>query len=616
MPAPPETADAPERASASTPERVAAPASTPSGTPLLAGEGLGVRSYSTPPSAGEAFGQLPEGSGVRVSPSSSLSRATWRPRTLGETVGVPRPEASAPVATTPAATEVNAAEDDTPSAGEPEGVVSGESTRAAVPPRPGTAPLVARPAAPLIATPTTDDSGAMGRPLDTFPLPAVHAVKRARAVGGAAEASRPDVAAERSGTPRGGVAPGAWARGAARPLATGADADTGTGDSGGQRTAPARRSALTPRFLRAIQRGEPVVVLRAAMGHGVSAVAAALAGAAVLLTGDLGGTSFLVLAGWTAAGSAVAFAVLYRWRSARRGAIVLVITQLGALAWALVLLGPDTTLVVLVAPAIWLALRMGGRRAVVLCAVGALALYAAAIAAVAIGGPVPRLHLEDGARLMLHGTIGVAGVVLTAVAALAAATARDRGEAAARARLYELRLLRAELGRLRATFEDDGQRLEAALARGVRGRGSEPIAADGALSPVAEAVNTAIERLATLQKDREDRLRLEGALRTLVRALQRAWLGLAWSWPDPSGTPLDELVILLRATPPHAAAHPGDASTTTRDLLEDLPTPDELPALGAPRAPMVEVGVRPPDPAAARAGFPGAWSNPGRAWER
>jgi hypothetical protein len=349
----------------------------------------------------------------------------------------------------------------------------------------------------------------------------------------------------------------------------------------------------------------------------VAAVAVALAGAVVMVADQPGGASLLVLAAGTAAGSVTAFVVLYRWRSARPGAIILVITQLGMLAWALVLLGPDVILVVLIAPAIWLALRMGGRRAVVLCAAGALAAYAAAVAAVAIGAPLPRLHLDDGPRLLLQSAIALAGIVLTAAAVLATAAARDRGEAAARARLYELRLLHAEVARLRATIEADGQRLEAALARGVRGRETDLVAADGALSPVAEAVNTANERLAILHKDREDRLRLEGALRTLIRSLQRAWLGLSWSWPDPSGTTLDELVALLRAMPRgDGTAYPGASAPATRALLEDLPTPNELPAVGALRAPTVSVGVRPPDAVSARAGFPGAWSTPGRAWER
>jgi hypothetical protein len=129
--------------------------------------------------------------------------------------------------------------------------------------------------------------------------------------------------------------------------------------------------------------------------------------------------------------------------------------------------------------------------------------------------------------------------------------ARERSDAAARARLYELRLLRAELARVREHTERDGFAMEQALTGALRGRGIDPISAEGALSPVAERVNAVAERMATLQKDREDRLRLEAALRTLIRAVERGWLGLPWTWPDASGTMLDDLVALLRTPRPH-----------------------------------------------------------------
>jgi hypothetical protein len=70
------------------------------------------------------------------------------------------------------------------------------------------------------------------------------------------------------------------------------------------------------------------------------------------------------------------------------------------------------------------------------------------------------------------------------------------------------------------------------------------------LSPLVERVIAVADRLEILQRDREDRVRLEGAVRQVSRALERGWLGLPWSWPDSSGTLLDELVALLRAPNP------------------------------------------------------------------
>ena len=42
----------------------------------------------------------------------------------------------------------------------------------------------------------------------------------------------------------------------------------------------------------------------------------------------------------------------------------------------------------------------------------------------------------------------------------------------------------------------------------------------------------------------------KSATRRLTRVIERAWLGLSWSWPDATGTILDDLLALLRTPPP------------------------------------------------------------------
>ncbi|HLY32358.1 MAG TPA: hypothetical protein VKQ36_15120, partial [Ktedonobacterales bacterium] len=122
---------------------------------------------------------------------------------------------------------------------------------------------------------------------------------------------------------------------------------------------------------------------------------------------------------------------------------------------------------------------------------------------------------------------------------------RARAIASAQASLHDAMFLRRSATLAREGAEHDANRLTQALAQAVQGRQIHPVHAEGSFSPLAEAINLAAERLATLQRDREDRLRLEGALATLIRAVERAWLGLPWSWPPPSGTSLDDLVTLL-----------------------------------------------------------------------
>ena len=64
---------------------------------------------------------------------------------------------------------------------------------------------------------------------------------------------------------------------------------------------------------------------------------------------------------------------------------------------------------------------------------------------------------------------------------------------------------------------------------------------------LAETILDTAARLEVLQRDREERLRLEGALRVLVRAVERQWLGVEPEWPEHTGTAIDELVTLLQS---------------------------------------------------------------------
>jgi len=64
---------------------------------------------------------------------------------------------------------------------------------------------------------------------------------------------------------------------------------------------------------------------------------------------------------------------------------------------------------------------------------------------------------------------------------------------------------------------------------------------------LAETIMDTASRLEVLQRDREERLRLEGALRVVIRAVERQWLGIEPEWPGNTGTAIDDLVALLRA---------------------------------------------------------------------
>ena len=139
----------------------------------------------------------------------------------------------------------------------------------------------------------------------------------------------------------------------------------------------------------------------------------------------------------------------------------------------------------------------------------------------------------------------------------------------ARARAVEHAALHteAQLDHLRTQTDDDAEALRRALRLALRGEQPERVYARGSLSVVAEEINTVVERLVDLGLDRVERKRLESATRRLTRVIERAWLGLPWSWPDATGTLLDDLLALLRMPPPADLPDLLDDTTPTGQVV-------------------------------------------------
>jgi hypothetical protein len=325
---------------------------------------------------------------------------------------------------------------------------------------------------------------------------------------------------------------------------------------------PPAQPPLAARLLWAIQRGSPRLVLTAALGHVCAGLGLAVAATLVILVSGGQGYQLLAIAAITLAGGIAGYALVATNRPTWAGALAMVAAQLAVLALLYSAIGPQVAVLLFAPAAAYLAQRMGGRTLAIVSGAGAVMVY---IAFVIVGLLVPAPAIQPTALLFFNLCAAVAGTGLLLVSLVIAASARERSEASARARLYELRLLRARVAELRERTEGDAKTLEEALTTALRGRGIEPVAAEGALSPVADVVNDVADRLATLQKDREDRLRVEGAVRAVVRAVERGWLGLPWAWPEPSGTLLDQLVAYLRTPRPREAATPlpwGDEPPT------------------------------------------------------
>jgi hypothetical protein len=346
-------------------------------------------------------------------------------------------------------------------------------------------------------------------------------------------------------------------------------------------------SPARPQPLPAADLVMPVAVVEA----GIAAVSA-LTTAAQLLLGSAGAFWTLTLTIIAGLGSWLAYTLAYGSASDRRAAgTVLLGSQVGMLVWSLALIGPRASLL-LVAPALLLlSLRMTGRMVAAAGLVTMVAVYMLCeiLSLNQVLGPA--MLLPSGWLAFLDSLLAVLGLGLFLVLALDLHAKRARADHLARVRLHELHQVRARAAQVRQWTEDQAVRLQELLIAALYGRGEVPSLLEGPLSPLNATIELFNERLTILQRDREERLRLEAALLSLTRSMERAWLGLPWTWPALSGTSLDQLVALLRTPTPRDLQSEEGVSQETSPLV---PIPSLDPSVTPPpwEAPRVHPRVR------------------------
>lgn len=285
---------------------------------------------------------------------------------------------------------------------------------------------------------------------------------------------------------------------------------------------------------------------RWAQWHVGLALAAIVAAVTLIVAGASPAAGYWLFAGgalWLALGAAALRAVEYRAPAA--AGVCVLIADLLAAGVALVVLGPQAAalsmlpgalLLAILLVEIWLALAFGAV---------AFGVYAAALL---LSWPAP-LAASPLAVLI---AVGVGALLFAVALALVAARLRAAlaGEAAA---TYRLTAADRRAAARRAALDADAVALQSALALALRGTEPPPVATAADLAPLAAMLNAATTRVPGLLRDREERLRLERALRDLTAALETAWAGFEWSWPGASGTSVDRLITVLRP----ANAAPG-----------------------------------------------------------
>ena len=320
---------------------------------------------------------------------------------------------------------------------------------------------------------------------------------------------------------------------------------------------------------------------------------------AVAVCGALSGAALLVVgqpAGWWPLTLAIIFGIS-GWLASlltahpRRAGGVLVASQLLVLGWVLALVGPRSAMLVVAALIVVVALWLCGRGASAIAAALAVTLYVAAIALTVVNAIRPALVLDVSAGAVFDGAVSCLGLLLMLRLALRLHTAAAKAEALAAARSFELDVVRGRTAAVRHQVERDAERLRLALREAQTGAPAPTVNAEGTLSPLADEIEVTAARLHALHRDREQRRELDLGIYRLVRALERAWLGLPWEWPEASGTKLDDVVALLRSPNPReiARTHLDDTSGLLPiPTLDAAHIPPWAPPLPHPLAPLAE----------------------------
>jgi len=226
-----------------------------------------------------------------------------------------------------------------------------------------------------------------------------------------------------------------------------------------------------------------------------------------------------------------------------------VVTSMG-----MFLLGPQFAVFFLLPGAVLLAALLTDRLTVLLGLAAAFALYAASVVLTRKAHIHPLALPSTSALAWLNLVLILLGTVLLAFAAqwlLAQLQAALSNEAAL---TYRLQTLERRAHTKRLSLDADAMALQTQIAQAMANQQPQSIATSEDLAPLAQMINAANARIPSLLHDRDERLKIERAVRDLIQALEAAWAGFTLTWPAPSHTVVDRLLPLLRPNSTQATA--------------------------------------------------------------
>ncbi len=322
----------------------------------------------------------------------------------------------------------------------------------------------------------------------------------------------------------------------------------------------------------------------------ILAAVVALVAATLMLDGQESALTVLAFVLLAAGGAGLAYLLLQRRDPAALAGIALLGSQLGILVWAFELAGARAALLTFTPALVVFGLRVAGRTLAIVTAIAAFALYVAFTVPQFQEVFQPTLVVSDATvalldPALLDAALIAVGLCLSLVALLHLHAGRVRALELAQLRQRDAEDLHASYVLLQARVRQDAERLRGALAEALRGQGGKPVApliGDASLHQLAALIDHATARLETLQRDREDRVRLEGAIRRVTRAVEQIEMGCVPAWPEPSDTLMDALVVRLRSLHLDAAAVRPAGIPTLRPVGQPRLSPS-VAALRSPR---------------------------------
>jgi hypothetical protein len=300
------------------------------------------------------------------------------------------------------------------------------------------------------------------------------------------------------------------------------------------------QAALSAFHLWATNAPRPMVIEWAAVAQATLALLGALVFASLALRGDPQTLQALLFASLAGVPAALAYALASRRTLALLGTLALLVSQIALFAWGFAMVGPRPALLLLTPALLAVAMEMSGKTLGVVMAIGLGAVYTW-FAFIPAHGDAVTTSFDVIAVLV--------GLALVCVALFALDRRATTAETRAKGWLTEAERLDALNQAQRTQAEEEAAYLSATLVEALHGRGVVRVALEGPLAKLTEMVYTVASRLLTLRRDRDERVRLEGALAQLMRAVEDSSVGGIAQWPRQTGTPVDTLSDQLRPAP-------------------------------------------------------------------